>query len=60
MRKPSHQAAFFRLLAKLFIYMASGNSHIGFLCNNKGNPFVKGEVGFFSDCQVLILETGCS
>jgi hypothetical protein len=38
MRKPTHQAAFFRL--DLFYYMASGNCHIGYLSNNPSNPYV--------------------
>jgi hypothetical protein len=40
MRKPNDQAAFFRLLVNLFNYMASGNSHIGYLNNNPSNPYV--------------------
>jgi hypothetical protein len=46
MRHPIEQAAFFTLLAKLFNYMVSGNSYIGYLCNNKGNKFVPKPVIF--------------
>jgi len=40
MRKPTDQAAFFRLLVDLFNYMVSGKSHIGYLNNNPSNPYV--------------------
>jgi hypothetical protein len=35
------QAEFFTLLAKLFNYMVSGKSHIGFLSNNLGNIYAQ-------------------
>jgi len=40
MRKAEDQSAFYQLLAKLFWYLASGKSHVGYLCNCPGNPFV--------------------
>jgi len=40
MRKAEDQAAFYHLLAKLFWYLGSGNSHVGYLCNCPLNPFV--------------------
>jgi len=40
MRKAQYQSAFYRLLAKLFWYLVSGKSHIGYLCNCPGNPFI--------------------
>jgi hypothetical protein len=40
MKKAEDQAAFYRLLAKLLWYLGSGQSHIGYLCNCPGNPFV--------------------
>jgi len=40
MRKAEDQSAFYRLLAKLFWYFASGKSHVGYLCHCPGNPFV--------------------
>jgi len=40
MRKAEDQGAFYRLLAKLFWYLASGKSHVGYLCNCPHNPFV--------------------
>jgi hypothetical protein len=47
MRKPTDQAAFFRLLVHLFNYMASGKSHIGYLNNNPSNPYVRHPVTIF-------------
>ena len=41
MHKPVDQAEFFTLLADLFCYMASGQSHIGYLSNNPGNKFIR-------------------
>jgi len=38
MKSPQDQAQFFRLLVQLLNYMTSGKSHIGYLCNNPGNP----------------------
>jgi hypothetical protein len=40
MKKAEDQAAFYRLLAKLLWYLASGKSHVGYLCNCPRNPFV--------------------
>lgn len=40
MRRPVDQADFFCLLAKLFNYIVSGKSHIGYMYNNPGNTLV--------------------
>jgi hypothetical protein len=40
MKKAEDQAAFYRLLAKLLWYLASGKSHVGYLCNCPRNLFV--------------------
>ena len=40
MRNPTDQASCFILLAKLFCYLASGKSHVGYLSNNPRNVFV--------------------
>jgi hypothetical protein len=40
MKKAEDQAAFYRLLTRLLWYLASGNSHVGYLCNCRQNPFV--------------------
>jgi hypothetical protein len=40
MRKAEDQGAFYRLLAKLFWYLGSGKSHVGYLCNCPKNPFI--------------------
>jgi hypothetical protein len=40
MKKSEDQAAFYHLLAKLLWYLASGKSHVGYLCNCPRNPFV--------------------
>jgi hypothetical protein len=52
MRKPTHQAEFFTLLATLFNYMVSGKSHIGYLSNNLGNIYAQEPV--ISEIQQLI------
>lgn len=41
MRIPAHQAAFFRLLAKILYYLVSGNSDVGYLSMDDWNPFFK-------------------
>ena len=41
MRKPNDQAECFTLLAKVFSYLVSGKSRVGYLSNNPGNPFVR-------------------
>jgi hypothetical protein len=47
MKKPQDQAAFYRLLTRLLWYLASGNSHVGYLCNCPQNPFVATPVHYF-------------
>jgi hypothetical protein len=47
MRKAEDQAALYRLLAKLLWYLGSGKSHVGYLCNCPGNPFVAKQVYTF-------------
>ena len=39
LKKAEDQAAFYRLVAKLLWYLASGKSHVGYLCNCPENPF---------------------
>jgi hypothetical protein len=56
MHKPHDQAEFFRLLAKVFYYMVSGKSHIGYLCNNIGNPLSLKPVR--PSCQVELMVLG--
>jgi hypothetical protein len=41
MRRPAHQAEFFKLLATLLYYMASGKSSIGYLAKDEWNPYYK-------------------
>lgn len=55
MRKPAHQAAFFRLLVDLFNYMTSGNSHIGYLNNNPSNPYVHRPVITLDFCIRMLM-----
>jgi hypothetical protein len=40
MRNSNDQAECFALLAKVFLYLASGKSHVSYLLNNLGNAFV--------------------
>ena len=41
MRDPRQQADFFVLLAQVLNYLNSGQSHVGYLSNNPGNPYVR-------------------
>jgi hypothetical protein len=41
MRRPADQAAFFKLLATLLGYMASGRSITGYLKKAEWNPYYK-------------------
>jgi len=47
MKKTHDQAAFYRLLARLLWYLASGKSHVGYLSNCPRNPFVAKDVSPF-------------
>jgi hypothetical protein len=40
LKKAEDQAAFYHLLTRLLWYLASGDSHVGYLCNCPQNPFV--------------------
>jgi len=44
MKNAADQAAFYQLVAKLLWYLASGESHVGYLCNCPRNPFVTNPV----------------
>jgi len=57
MKSPQDQAQFFRLLVKLLNYMTSGKSHIGYLCNNPGNPCAVRPV-FSLQFELLMVATG--
>ena len=45
MRKPSHQAAFFRLLAHVLCYSVSGNNDVGYLSKDEWNPYWRAKTG---------------
>ena len=45
MRYPAQQAEFFRLIANLLFYMASGLSKIGFLEKDEWNPYYQVRYG---------------
>jgi hypothetical protein len=53
MRRPDHQAAFFKLLSTLFCYMVSGNSCIGYLARDEWNQYYQTKYNLHV-CQVLI------
>ena len=44
MRLASDQAALYSFLARLFWFLSSGRSHVGYLANCPGNPFIAKEV----------------
>ena len=50
MKNATDQASFYRLLSKLLWYLASGKSHVGYLCNCRENQFVAKSVLRFSLC----------
>jgi hypothetical protein len=54
MHKPSDQSAFFHLLMRLLTYLKSGQSHVDFLYNHKGNPFVSQPVYALSSSLLMI------
>ena len=39
MRKPTHQAEFFRLFAGVLCYLFSGNKDAGYISKNEWNPY---------------------
>jgi hypothetical protein len=41
MRRPDHQALFFKLLSKLLCYLVSGENAVGYLAKDEGNPAFK-------------------
>jgi hypothetical protein len=45
MRFPQHQAAFFRLFAKLLFYLVSGYSSVGYLAADEHNPYYQSYIG---------------
>lgn len=53
MKKTHDQAAFYRLLARLLWYLASGKSHVGYLSNCPRNPFVAKDARVIHDCVVV-------
>jgi hypothetical protein len=57
MKKAEDQAAFYRLLSELLWYLASGKSHVGYLCNCSRNPFVAKPV-FTPIFLLLMIATG--
>jgi len=45
MRKPAHQAQFFKLLAEVLAYLVTGDNDVGFVSKNEWNPYWKIETG---------------
>ena len=45
MRKPAHQAQFFRLLAEVLGYIVSGDNDVGFVSKSEWNTYWKIETG---------------
>jgi len=45
MRKPGHQAQFFKLLAEVLGYIVSGDNDIGFVSKSEWNTYWKIETG---------------
>jgi len=45
MRKPSHQAAFFRLLAQILCYLVSGNNNVKYISKDEWNPYWRAKTG---------------
>jgi len=45
MRKPAHQAQFFKLLAEVLAYIVTGDNDVGFVSKNEWNPYWKIETG---------------
>jgi hypothetical protein len=45
MRYPGHQAAFFRLLAKILCYLVIGNNNVGYLSKGEWNPYYQVHTG---------------
>ena len=43
MRKPAHQAQFFRLLAEVLGYIVSGDNDVGFVSKSEWNTYWKSE-----------------
>jgi len=39
MRKPAHQAEFFKLLAKVLCYIVSGDNDVGYVSKSEWNPY---------------------
>ena len=46
MRKPAHQAAFFKLLAQVLCYLVTGNNDCGYLSKAEWNPYYRVVTGF--------------
>ena len=44
MKKPRHQADFFKLLSKLFYYLIQGSSHVGYLTAENWNKYYRAAV----------------
>jgi hypothetical protein len=45
MRKPTHQAEFFRLFAHVLCYLYSGNNDAGYISKNEWNPHWRAQTG---------------
>jgi hypothetical protein len=45
MRKPVHQAQFFKLLVEVLAYIVTGDNDVGFVSKNEWNPYWKIETG---------------
>ena len=45
MRKPTHQAEFFRLLAHVLCYLFSGHNDAGYISKNEWNPYWRMQTG---------------
>jgi hypothetical protein len=50
LKKAEDQAAFYRLVAKLLWYLASGKNHVGYLNNCPENPFAVKSVSTLKFC----------
>jgi hypothetical protein len=55
MKKAEDQASFYRLLANLLWYLASGNSHVGYLSNCHQNSFVAKLVSPFVSTLIIAM-----